>query len=457
MITEQSNYYLRTPNEIDNRLDFVHYHPELDSIKKFRETNFSEFFGKKVLTFDYGITESGKETGSVKFVNIQNLSENGEITNENITFLDNCPDNLKLEENDILISRSRLVGRAAKVTKDFVGETFGSYIIRFRLIPDSGYLEDFIVKYINSHFGQQQVILLKTGGSGQNINSTQLMNICLPKISIEKQEDILQKIEPLEKQAKNLENKVNQVLIEFEKILLSELSMTLLDLERIDNFFDFVKNENRLDFEYNNPRYDSVYQSINDSKYPIANLEDCVDFLRESRNPLMNPDDEFEYIDIGNIDTRFGDINSVTMMGKDATSSRMRRVIHEGNIIVSTTRPTRNAIALIPSHLDNQICSTGFGVLKCNDSILTDFLFLMLRSKFVTYQFQKLCSGSGYPEINQEKDLPKIKIIKPDSIKIQQEIVDEVKPTIEKAKSLLPKSQEKWEEAKDLFEKLVTS
>lgn len=58
MITEQSNYFFRFPDEITDRIDFVHYHPELDSIKQYRASNLSEPFGKSVLTFDYGITAS---------------------------------------------------------------------------------------------------------------------------------------------------------------------------------------------------------------------------------------------------------------------------------------------------------------------------------------------------------------------------------------------------------------
>jgi type I restriction enzyme S subunit len=160
-------------------------------------------------------------------------------------------------------------------------------------------------------------------------------------------------------------------------------------------------------------------------------------------------------VDIGNINTSFGEINSVTMLGKDATSSRMRRVIYENTVIVSTTRPTRNAIAIVPTHLDNQICSTGFAVLECRETIIPDYLFFILRSKFVTHQFQRLSSGSGYPEINQEEDLPKVMIPKPDNLEIQQEIVDKLKVILNEAKKMNRESKRMHENSKVTFKRLV--
>lgn len=184
---------------------------------------------------------------------------------------------------------------------------------------------------------------------------------------------------------------------------------------------------NRLDALYNDTIFDVVEQSIRKSPYEFLRLGQVVTFKRESRNPLEAPEEEFTYVDIGSVNTIKGQTEPEKMIGRDAKSSRMRRVIHKGDLLVSTTRPTRNAICVVPDELDSQICSTGFAVLEAKPEVLPKFLFYALRCNLSTLQFEKYCSGSGYPAINQETDLPKILVPKPDK-KAQETIIARLRP-----------------------------
>lgn len=78
----------------------------------------------------------------------------------------------------------------------------------------------------------------------------------------------------------------------------------------------------------------------------------------DKRDPLEQPFEEFAYVDIDNSDTKWGVLNPTKMIGRDAESSRIRRIMYVRTILVSTTRPTRNAIGIVPKDLDNQICSS---------------------------------------------------------------------------------------------------
>ena len=231
--TGKSNWYYRFPHELSNRLDFVYYHPHMDNVKAFRASADTIAFCELVTRdedgepiADYGVTASGRERGDLRFVNIQNLSERGVIVGPT-TFLDKnedkVPDRLLLEEDDILISRSRLVGRAAKVTSEWEGETFGSYIIRFRLRDDVECLPGFVVKFINSKMGQRQAVLLRTGSSGQNINSGQLLDVRLPRTGLNKQREVIDRMTAIEAGALYYENeaskKWNQAREELEQYL----------------------------------------------------------------------------------------------------------------------------------------------------------------------------------------------------------------------------------------------
>jgi len=183
----------------------------------------------------------------------------------------------------------------------------------------------------------------------------------------------------------------------------------------------------RLDALYNDPIFDVIEERIAAGRFPFQSLSEAATFLAEGRDPQANPHDEFAYVDIGSIDTVRGVPSPEIMLGHQATSSRMRRVMHEGNVLVSSTRPTRNAICVVPDKLDDQICSTGFAVLECKPDVLSRFLFYALRSDVASLQFERLCSGSGYPAINQETDLPQVRVPKP-NVETQREILKALEP-----------------------------
>jgi type I restriction enzyme S subunit len=128
--------------------------------------------------------------------------------------------------------------------------------------------------------------------------------------------------------------------------------------------------------------------------------------------------------------------------------------MYADTILVSITRPTRNAIAIVPKELDGQICSTGFAVLKCKGNMNNRFLFHALRTRLVNWEFQKNCSGSGYPAINQEIDLPKIKVPKP-LINEQLDIARETEKLLVLAEIKEQEARQKQIEVTTYFDNLL--
>jgi type I restriction enzyme S subunit len=104
----------------------------------------------------------------------------------------------------------------------------------------------------------------------------------------------------------------------------------------------------------------------------------------------------FIYVDIGSINRDLKSIESPQrLIGKDAPS-RARKVISTGDVLVSLTRPNLNAVALVPSELDNQIASTGFEVIK---PLLVDhrYIFSLTRSKNFIDSISGAVQGALYP------------------------------------------------------------
>jgi type I restriction enzyme, S subunit len=121
----------------------------------------------------------------------------------------------------------------------------------------------------------------------------------------------------------------------------------------------------------------------------------------EQRKPELT--EEFIYIDIASINRDSKKIETPqVLLGKDAPS-RARKIVKEGDIIVSTTRPNLNAVALIDSEFDNQIASTGFDVLR-PFAIDSSLLFFLVRSQDFVQEMSDLVQGALYPAI-RSKDI----------------------------------------------------
>jgi len=134
-------------------------------------------------------------------------------------------------------------------------------------------------------------------------------------------------------------------------------------------------------------------------------LGDVCESKITNRDPKREPDSKFVYVDITSIDTSTKTITEPkNLLGKDAPS-RARQIIQTDDVIVSTTRPNLNAVAKISKDFDNQICSTGFCVLRPNqDELDSGFLFHFVKSKDFIQSLSDLVKGALYPAVT-DKDV----------------------------------------------------
>ena len=126
----------------------------------------------------------------------------------------------------------------------------------------------------------------------------------------------------------------------------------------------------------------------------------------KTADPRGNPDGAFTYVDISSIDRddkRIATPSALT--GKDAPS-RARRVIHKGDVLVATTRPNLNAVALVGDALDGQICSTGLCVLRPNGNLLdSKYLYYWTRHEGFVNALSALVNGAMYPAVTDRQVL----------------------------------------------------
>ena len=141
--------------------------------------------------------------------------------------------------------------------------------------------------------------------------------------------------------------------------------------------------------------------------WEVVRIQVLANCNSESLREDTQPDYEFEYIDISSVNNESG-VGSTSWYRFIDAPSRARRVLHPGDVIVSTVRTYLKAIASIDEEHGDCIASTGFAVLTPVNISGTFFRYALLNDAFV--QAVQSCSvGISYPSINSS-DLEKLKI-----------------------------------------------
>lgn len=151
----------------------------------------------------------------------------------------------------------------------------------------------------------------------------------------------------------------------------------------------------------------AFYNTEIPSDWEVKHFEDVADIDKESLNGNTPKDYEFDYISLSDVDSDDFKIETTKQVFASAPS-RARRIVKQGDILMSTVRPNLQGFSLIRNEVKDLIASTGFAVItakKCSNEYLFQYLF----SSGIERQFYQLLVGSNYPAINSS-DVRKLKI-----------------------------------------------
>lgn len=197
--------------------------------------------------------------------------------------------------------------------------------------------------------------------------------------------------------------------------------------------------EGRWDIDYHlPPEHIQIFK-----KSELCKVGKIADIVKTKKNPTKKPNDPFLYIDISCIDNKTGIIlNPQELIGEEAPS-RARKLVRAYDIIISTVRPTRGAIAVVPEYLHGQICSTGFSVIRAKENINPFYLQFALRMQSSLEQFRKFSTGSSYPAI-LDSDVEKTLIPCPD-VDTQDEIAQKIRNAFIQRKNAIFAANTAWD------------
>lgn len=134
--------------------------------------------------------------------------------------------------------------------------------------------------------------------------------------------------------------------------------------------------------------------------HPLKRLKYVASINDEALREDTNPDYELQYVDIGNVDSA-GAIHEIATYRFEDAPSRARRIVQDGDVVISTVRTYLQAIAPIHEPPENLIVSTGFAVVRPRDGVLdAGFCKYALREPRFLAEVVMRSVGVSYPAIN---------------------------------------------------------
>lgn len=143
------------------------------------------------------------------------------------------------------------------------------------------------------------------------------------------------------------------------------------------------------------------------SHWKIERLKYATNLNPEVLSENTHPDYLIEYVDISNVNA-LGEILEVQEYRFEDAPSRARRVVRQGDTIISTVRTYLKAIAFLENPSENLIVSTGFAVLRPKPNLHPKFLAYVVQAVEFIDTVVANSTGVSYPAIAPSRlgDLP---------------------------------------------------
>lgn len=326
----------------------------------------------------------------------------------------------------------------------------------------------YLMIFLQTKYGQSQINRYYSGTSGQiEIYPRDFNNFLIPLLPMDFQLEIqklvkdshfaLEQSKELYKEAQNMlyiELGLNpdnplQSILDFhptpkeqdskltQKSLKQNLNISIRTLK------ESLGTSGRLDSEYYQSKYDKIESYIKNYKEGFNKLE-----LIEIKDSNFTPKakEKYRYIELANIGANGSISVPLEEFGKDLPT-RARRIVKEGDLIVSSIEGSLSSCALITQEFDNCIVSTGFYILK-SLHINSETLLVLFKSQVFQEYLKKFPSGTILTAISKD-ELQNILIPKID-FKTQEKIATLIQESFAlraKAKALLEEAKIKVETA----------
>ncbi len=131
-------------------------------------------------------------------------------------------------------------------------------------------------------------------------------------------------------------------------------------------------------------------------------LKFWVDTNKRTLSEKTDPNFQFRYIEIGGV-SEGALLNEPAAIRFGSAPSRARRIVRQGDTIVSTVRTYLKAVWFADDEADDLVCSTGFAVLTPKKDAFPKFVSYVVQSDAFIHQVMANSDGVAYPAISVSK------------------------------------------------------
>ena len=130
----------------------------------------------------------------------------------------------------------------------------------------------------------------------------------------------------------------------------------------------------------------------------------------------------FEYIDLSSVNREMHSIDNTDLVTMKNAPSRAQQIVHTEDVLFGTTRPLLQRYCIVPKQYNEQICSTGFCVLRANkERVLPKWILYGVSTNSFLSHIAKYEKGTSYPAIS-DKDVKLYEIPLP-SLLVQKYVI----------------------------------
>ncbi len=197
--------------------------------------------------------------------------------------------------------------------------------------------------------------------------------------------------------------------------------------------------------------FESYLQGVFENKGDDWEEKSLGDVLNktETIDPTKKPQEEFIYLDVSSVNKETKEIeNATVLLGKDAPS-RAKKLVRTNDVIFATVRPTHSRVAIISEEYNEQVCSTGYFVLRAKEFLSNKLVYYFLLTYDFNKQMEKLQKGASYPAVT-DSEVKGIYIPFPKSLKEQNKIVQKLDALSTETKKLEAIYQQKTKDLEEL-------
>lgn len=329
-----------------------------------------------------------------------------------------------LHKGDVLMSIvGAIIGNISIVSTDNAATCSCKLAI---IRPKDNISPEYLATYLRCKYGQQQIQKFRRGSGQTGLILEDFDQLLVPQLST----DVILHVTDVVNKSLNCSLQSQQLYTSAESHLLECLGMTGFaanpEAYNVKSLKESFLDTGRFDAEYYLPGYEDYLRLMQSYSNGYGLLSDVCNIKDNNYTPENGV--RYKYIELADIG-KSGEITNCDVQNGENLPTRARRVVHRGDVIVSSIEGSLDSCALVSDEHDGALCSTGFYVLS-SSQLNPETLLTLFKSLPIQKLMKKGCSGTILTAIGKS-ELEKIPLPL-----IRTEVQEEIARHIQKSFAL---------------------